>query len=80
MAGLVPVGACARLSWTVGTERRLGTLMLLVALTWSCHRAEITPIEGWYSPRFGYRVPATSLVGNGMATSSTCLITDLELP
>jgi hypothetical protein len=73
-------GACARLSWTVGTERRHGTLMLPVALTWTCHRAEITPIEGWYSPRFGARVPATSLVGNGIAVSSTCLITELELP
>jgi hypothetical protein len=73
-------GACARLSWTVGTEKRRGTLMLPAALTWTCHRAEITPIEGWYSPRFGYRVPATSLVGNGMASSSTCLVTELQLP
>ena len=37
--------------------------MLPVALTWTCHRAEIMPIEGWYSPRFGCRVQATSLVG-----------------
>jgi hypothetical protein len=73
-------GACARLSWTVGTERRHGTLMLPEALTWTSHRAEVTPIEGWYSPRFGYRVPATSLVGNGMATSSACLVTELQLP
>jgi hypothetical protein len=73
-------GACARLSWTLGTERRRGTLILPAALTWTSHRAEITPIEGWYSPRFGCRVPATSLVGNGMATSSTCLVTELQLP
>jgi hypothetical protein len=73
-------GACARLSWTVGTERRQGTLMLPADLTWTCHRAETEPIEGWYSPRFGYRIPANSFVGNGMATSSTRLITELELP
>jgi hypothetical protein len=73
-------GACARLSWTVGAHRRQGTLMLPGALTWTFHRAEVAPIEGWYSPRFGCRVPASSLVGNGMATSSNCLITELELP
>jgi hypothetical protein len=73
-------GACAGLSWTVGAERRQGTLMLPGPLTWTSHRAEVTPIEGWYSPRFGRRIPATSLVGSGMASSSTCLITELELP
>jgi Heparinase II/III-like protein/Heparinase II/III N-terminus len=73
-------GACAKLSWTVGTETRRGTLILPVALTWTCHRAEVTPIEGWYSPRFGARVPATSLVGTGIASSSACLITELQLP
>jgi Heparinase II/III-like protein/Heparinase II/III N-terminus len=71
-------GAYARLSWTVGTERRHGTLILPVALMWTCHRAEVTPIEGWYSPRFGSRVPATSLVGNGIASAR--LITELQLP
>jgi hypothetical protein len=73
-------GACAKLSWTVRAEPRRGTLMLPVALTWTCHRAEVTPIEGWYSPHFGSRVPATSLIGNGTASSSVCLITELEMP
>jgi hypothetical protein len=73
-------GACAKLSWTAGTERRHGTLMLPAAFTWTCHRAEVTPIEGWYSPRFGSRVPATSLVGEGVASPSACLVTELELP
>ena len=73
-------GACAKLSWTADTERRHGTLMLPATFTWTCHRAEATPIEGWYSPRFGSRVPTTSLVGTGVASPSACLMTELELP
>jgi hypothetical protein len=69
----------ATLSWQIGSHRRQATLLLPNVLTWSIHRAEVDPIEGWYSPRFGTRVPATSLVGLGMATSSTCLVTQLEL-
>jgi hypothetical protein len=70
---------CATLSWQIGSDRRQATLLLPNGLTWTIHRAEVDPIEGWYSPRFGTRVPATSLVGRGMATSSTCLVTQLEL-
>lgn len=73
-------GTNATLSWQVGLDRREGRLALPKSLTWTPHRAETDPIEGWYSPRFGTRVPATSLVGRGMATSSTHLVTELELP
>ena len=44
------------------------------------NRAEADEVVGWYAPRFGVRVPATSLVGQGMALSSTRLVTELELP
>ena len=54
--------------------------MLPDGLTWTVHRAEVDPVVGWYSPRFGARVPATSLIGRGMAASSTRLVTELELP
>ena len=73
-------GTSATLSWQVGPERRHATLLLPGGLTWTVHHAEVEPIAGWYSPRFGSRVPATSLVGQGMAASSTCLMTELELP
>jgi hypothetical protein len=73
-------GAYAQLSWSVGPERRRGTLTLSEELAWTCHRGELDPIAGWHSPRFGSRVPAASLVGRGMALSSTSLITELELP
>ena len=78
---LVELGdARATLSWTVGPEERQGTLLLPSGLVWASHRAETDPVEGWYSPRFGARVPATSLIGRGMASFSTRLVTELELP
>jgi Heparinase II/III-like protein/Heparinase II/III N-terminus len=73
-------GARAALSWQVGSHRRQGTMRLPDVMTWSTHRGDAAPIEGWYAPRFGVRVPATSLVGRGMATSWVRLVTELELP
>jgi uncharacterized heparinase superfamily protein len=73
-------GSYATLTWQVGADRRHGTLLLPEGLAWSINRANVDPVDGWYSPRFGTRVPAISLVGLGMATSSTSLITQLELP
>jgi Heparinase II/III-like protein/Heparinase II/III N-terminus len=73
-------GAYANLAWQVGRDRRQGTLVLPTALVWNLHRADVDPIDGWYSPRFGARAPTTSLVGRGTASSSTHLVTELELP
>jgi hypothetical protein len=73
-------GSHAALSWQAGTDRRQGRLLLPDGLVWTIHRAEHDPIEAWYSPRFGTRVPATSLIGRGIATSSTHLVTELEVP
>ena len=73
-------GTCAELSWHVGPDRRQGRLVLPDALSWTNHYAEVDPIEGWYSPRFGTRVPAYSLVGRGTAAFSTSFVTCLELP
>ena len=60
-------GRCADLTWTAGEELRHATLDLPEGLDWSEHRAETEPVLGWYSPRFGERVPATTLVGSGRA-------------
>jgi hypothetical protein len=73
-------GAQATLTWQVGLDRRQGTLVLPESLAWTAHRADVDPVEGWYSPRFGRRVPATSLVGRGPGSSSTRLVTVLTLP
>jgi hypothetical protein len=73
-------GNRATLSWQVGADRRQGVIVLPDELTWSARRGDVDPVEGWYAPRFGVRVPATSLVGRGMAASWTRLVTELELP
>jgi hypothetical protein len=73
-------GNRATLSWQAGTDRRQAMILLPDGLTWASHRAAVDPIQGWYAPRFGVRVPATSLVGRGMAASWTNLVTELELP
>jgi uncharacterized heparinase superfamily protein len=73
-------GTHATLSWQVGSDARQGTLRLPANLSWTRHRADIDPVEGWYSPRFAARVPATSLVGHGVVPYSTRLVTQLELP
>jgi Heparinase II/III-like protein/Heparinase II/III N-terminus len=73
-------GFRASLSWQVGPRLRQGTLLLPDELAWTLHRAEVDPPMGWYSPRFGVRVPATSLVGSGTVLSATRLVTELEMP
>lgn len=73
-------GARASLVWRDGRSRRRGGLELPAALTWTLHTGETDPVRGWYSPRFGQRVPATSLVGRGVMTAATALVTVLRLP
>jgi hypothetical protein len=73
-------GARARLSWTCDGRQREGLLLLPDRLEWSARCGERNPVFGWYSPRFGQRVPATSLVGRGSAQPGTELVTLLQLP
>ena len=51
-------GRHAVLAWA-GAEGQpcRASLELPAALTWSAHRGETDPVLGWYSPRFGERVP-----------------------
>ncbi len=58
-------GHTARLSWTSGHRQYGAVLELPAALSWSAHRGETGPPMGWYSPGFGRREPATTLVGRG---------------
>lgn len=59
-------GGRAVLAWT-GRDGRdaTATLHLPPALRWAAHRGSVDPPLGWYSPGFGRRVPATTLVGAG---------------
>ena len=54
-------GNRAALQWPGGSAE----LLLPDSLSWSAHRGEQEPIQGWYSPGFGEREPATVLVGVG---------------
>jgi hypothetical protein len=71
-------GPVAHLSWRApGGEARAATLALPPELRWTAHRGEEDPIRGWYSPGFGLRVPATTLIGSGPGSASTSLVTRL---
>ena len=75
------VGAVADLSWRDREgQLREAQLVLPAALEWAAHRGETDPPLGWYSPRFGARVPTTTLVGVGEWSGTLDLRTDLRLP
>jgi hypothetical protein len=72
-------GATAWLSWP-GRDgaRQSATLALPHQLTWSTHHGETDPILGWHSPRFGERVPTTTLLGTGELAGEVELCTCLQ--
>ncbi|WUD72672.1 heparinase II/III family protein [Streptomyces sp. NBC_00510] len=57
----------AVLTWTRDGEDRSAVLDLPGQLRWRAHRGESDPPLGWYSPGFGRKEPATTLVGTGFA-------------
>jgi hypothetical protein len=69
----------AELSWPGDDGTRTAILLLPEQLHWTAHRGETDPVLGWYSPRFGERVPTTTLLGTGAAASSLALLTTLDL-
>ncbi|MFI8092091.1 heparinase II/III family protein [Streptomyces sp. NPDC086080] len=56
----------AVLTWTRDGEDRSAELDLPGQLSWRAHRGESEPPLGWYSPGFGRKEPATTLVGTGL--------------
>jgi hypothetical protein len=70
-------GRQAALSWDGG--RRAAVLELPDGLAWRCLRGQTDPPIGWYSPAFGVRVPAFTLVGAGRLASGQTLVTVLQL-
>ena len=54
-------GAIGRLEWPTGSA----IVELPAGLSWTAHRGGDDPLLGWYSPRFGHKVPITTLVGSG---------------
>jgi hypothetical protein len=63
------------LTWPGGSAR----LHLPTPLAWHAHRGETDPVLGWYSPSFGRKQPATTLVGTGeVGSADSQLMTLLE--
>ncbi len=77
-------GSRAGLAWTnLSGERHSAALGLAPDLQWSAHRGEAAPMLGWYSPRFGQKLPATTLIGSGQVRPGMPLrsaITFLGMP
>ena len=71
------LGCNAHLSWPGADGPVEASLTLPEALTWTAHRGETDPVLGWYSPAFGRRVPATTLLGTGAMSSPVTLLTRL---
>ena len=64
-------GHVAHLTWPGGSA----VLTLPEELAWTAHSGETDPVLGWYSPSFGRRVPATTLLGTGRPTPGDVLST-----
>ncbi|MFD7817119.1 alginate lyase family protein [Streptomyces sp. NPDC059785] len=58
-------GNRAVLTWSRDGEERSAVLELPGELSWRAHRGESDPPLGWYSPGFGRKEPATTLIGTG---------------
>ncbi|MEV0222465.1 alginate lyase family protein [Streptomyces sp. NPDC050704] len=72
------VGNRAQLTWTRDGEERSAVLDLPGELSWRAHRGESDPPLGWYSPGFGRKEPATTLVGTGSADGAVEFTTVLR--
>jgi hypothetical protein len=71
-------GEVAILSWGSAETPGSARLELPTQLRWSLHRAETSPILGWYSPVLGVRVPAYTLLGSGQLAYEVPLKTRLH--
>jgi hypothetical protein len=72
-------GDIATLAWSDGNRPWRGRLSLPAGLAWRALRGSLDPIAGWYSPRFGERIPATSLIGEGLLSGEVTMETLFEV-
>jgi hypothetical protein len=71
-------GCTVELSWEAHGGWAAATFDLPERLSWSLVRGSSEPILGWYSPGFGQKEPATTVLGQGVCTGADELITVLE--
>ncbi|TDX02862.1 alginate lyase family protein [Kribbella sp. VKM Ac-2566] len=68
-------GTTGRLEWSTGSA----VVELPPGLSWTVHRGETDPILGWYSGRFGHKVPSATLLGSGRSEAPTPMVTRFRL-
>jgi hypothetical protein len=68
----------AELSWEGEAGEVRAVLLLPQELSWTAHRGETEPVLGWYSPRFGARLPTTTLLGEGTVARALVVRTSLS--
>ncbi|WP_324785238.1 alginate lyase family protein [Streptomyces sp. H51] len=71
-------GHRAVLTWVRDGAGRSAVLELPAQLSWRAHRGETDPPLGWYSPGFGRKEPATTLVGTGFTDGADGFTTVLR--
>ena len=71
-------GPAAVLTWTSRGHEQTAILDLPAGLTWTTHRGQTDPPLGWYSPGYGRREPATTLIGSGLTGRGAPLTTLLR--
>jgi hypothetical protein len=71
-------GSIAVLTWNRDGEDRSAVLDLPGELSWRAHRGESNSPLGWYSPGFGRKEPATTLVGTGVSDGTQGFTTVLR--
>jgi hypothetical protein len=67
-------GAAGRLKWTGGSA----VVELPTGMSWAAHSGGDDPLLGWYSPRFGRKVPITTLVGSGVLGPDSPAVSTFE--
>ncbi|MGH3950607.1 MAG: heparinase II/III family protein, partial [Pseudonocardiaceae bacterium] len=72
------VGHTARLRWTHAGREHAALLELPLELSWTAHRGQASPPLGWYSPGYGRREPAPTMLGSGVVDGTTVLTTLLR--
>jgi hypothetical protein len=72
-------GNRALLSWAAEEGSASASLLLPISLSWRRLHGDPDAPAGWYSPEFGVRVPAVTLVGTGRLGGGRHLVTTLRL-
>ncbi|MCL6091648.1 MAG: heparinase II/III-family protein, partial [Actinobacteria bacterium] len=65
------------LTWQGPAGPQSATLVLPQSLSWRLAKGQTDPVLGWYSPSFGVKVPAWSVIGSGRGGAGTALRSEL---